>query len=263
MTMAIKTITPDIAAQYLTTMLRNRKVRARHVETLALSIVQGQWQLNGETIKFNTVGELIDGQHRLLAVIKADLPIQSYVIHEIAEQYIDTIDVGLKRSAGDIFQFEGYSNATNLCASARWIWRYEQGLMLGYGRSATIDNLKAVISAHPEIKNSLAYGTLVQRYIQRSLGSALHCLFAEQSSTTADQLYTAIRDGEALERTNSVYLLRQRLIANMQAKAKLPAHEVGALVIKTFNAYRTNAKAPRFLRWRTSGDNPEPYPVIA
>jgi hypothetical protein len=261
MRMRIETITPAMATRYLGTMLRNRKVRGRHVDTLVQAITAEEWQLNGETIKFNIAGELIDGQHRLLAVIKAGKAINSYVITDIVEEGLPTIDVGLKRSPGDIFALQGYANATNLCATLRWIWRYEHGLMAGYTLSPTIQVLQDVMVAHPEAKNSLSTGSLTARFMTRSLGSALHCLFSERDATLADGFFLGIREGTDYVKDNPLYLLRQRLIANSQAKARLPDYEVAALTIKAFTCLRQGMKL-RFLRWRNVGATPEEFPII-
>lgn len=260
-TVAIETIFPIDAQQYLALMRTNRKVRQRHLEHLTAEVQSGQWQLNGETIKFDEEGHLIDGQHRLLAILHADTAIQTYVVRHLPAQAHATIDLGLKRSPGDILGLEGYSNATNLCASARWLWRYETGQMTGYRVNPSIETLKATLSAHPDLKNSLSYGSLLGRYITRSLGSALHCLGNEQDPVLTETLVQAIYTGEGLLRTNPLYLLRQRLIANSQAKAKLPDYEVAALTIKAFNACRAS-EAIRTLRWRTSGEKPELFPTF-
>ena len=62
------------AKQYLTLNIENNR-RPRHntsVKQYAADMVNGNWRLTGETLKFNLSGKLFDGQNRLFAVIEAD-----------------------------------------------------------------------------------------------------------------------------------------------------------------------------------------------
>jgi hypothetical protein len=257
----LETITPDKAHEYLQSIRLNRKIRQRHLEQLTTEVVLERWLLNGETIKFDINGHLIDGQHRLWACIKAEKAITTYVIRALTSEALQTIDTGLKRSPGDILGLQGYSNATNLAASARWIWRYEQKQMEYYAVNPSIDILRNTIEVHVEMKNSLAYGTLLSRFITRSLGSALHCLMSEKNSAMAEEFFTKLKDGDNLTRQSPLYQLRQRLISNSQSKAKLPDFEIAALTIKAFNLLR-EGKTTRFLRWGSTGSSKEPFPTI-
>jgi hypothetical protein len=98
MKMELKTITPEWAAKTLAEKnTRNRPISRPHVEALANEIRRGAWQVNGDTIKLSPDGQLIDGQHRLAAVVKAGVSIQSFVVEGISFDVFHTIDTRLKR----------------------------------------------------------------------------------------------------------------------------------------------------------------------
>ena len=63
------TVTPEIAQEFLERNHNNRKIKPRKVDKFAYQLSQGQWITNGDTIRFDVKGTLIDGQHRLKAVV--------------------------------------------------------------------------------------------------------------------------------------------------------------------------------------------------
>lgn len=257
----LETITPQQAEEYLKHMPLNRRLRQRHLAVLTEEIRAGRWQVNGETIKFNRDGYLIDGQHRLAAVVKAATAITTYVVRDLHDQMKETIDLGLKRSPEDILGLQGYANPSHMAAAARWIWRYQTGQMENYRVNPSIDILKQVIDMYPTLKESLFYGQYLRQYIPRSLGTALHCLMALSSATITEDLYRGIKEGENLTRASPVYLVRQRLINNLQHKARLPSYEIAAIMIKAFNACK-EGKHIQSLRWGSAGKSYEAFPTV-
>ncbi|KAF7277615.1 hypothetical protein GWI33_002970, partial [Rhynchophorus ferrugineus] len=79
----VETITPDLARQYLAFNTHNRNVRSYRVKGYAADMRDGRWTLNGEAIKFSADGTLLDGQHRLQAVIEADVAVQMLVVRGV------------------------------------------------------------------------------------------------------------------------------------------------------------------------------------
>lgn len=104
LTMDVERITPSIAAEYLKkNMPLNRRINSSRVETYADDIRRGGWKLNGESICFNEKGELIDGQHRLLAIIKAGVPAEISVIRGVGND-IALFDRGANRTETQILR---------------------------------------------------------------------------------------------------------------------------------------------------------------
>ena len=66
-------ITPEMAREYLEKNSHNRRLSERSVRNLATAIKNGEWQVNGEAIKVDKEGNLLDGQHRLSAIEKRDV----------------------------------------------------------------------------------------------------------------------------------------------------------------------------------------------
>jgi hypothetical protein len=50
---------------------------------------------------------LVDGQHRLAAIIEADLPIEVTVFTDVGAGTFDVLDTGKRRNAADVLAIEG------------------------------------------------------------------------------------------------------------------------------------------------------------
>jgi len=81
-----QTITPALAKKYLEKRHLMRNPHPKFVKHLAEDIRRGNWMDSGASIVLGPEGELVDGLHRLLAVVEADAPIESLVV------WLDTLD---------------------------------------------------------------------------------------------------------------------------------------------------------------------------
>ena len=102
-------VTPEVARSILKNNTRNRKIRVDHVRNLAEAMKTGRWITTGTSsaIQFCEDGTLIDGQHRLLAVIMADVNIMFRMIYDLPEKAILVIDAGKPRSPVDALRIRG------------------------------------------------------------------------------------------------------------------------------------------------------------
>ncbi len=73
-------VTPELAASWLDGTEVDRPVQERHVEQLATEMTAGRWQLTHRGIAFDINKKLIDGRHRLLAVIRSGKTVPMLVI---------------------------------------------------------------------------------------------------------------------------------------------------------------------------------------
>lgn len=126
-TAKLVTVTPELAQEWLADNKNNRILRDRKVKTYAEAITAGDWQLTGETVKFDSSGRLIDGQHRLHAVVHAGLPVKMFVVAGVDAEAQLVIDTGMKRTPGDAVRFAGYSSSNNLASLARNAILWETG----------------------------------------------------------------------------------------------------------------------------------------
>lgn len=103
MTTIDEVITPAIAREYLKKNTdRNRKLSKKVVENYAATMREGNWYATHQGIAFNNKGELIDGQHRLKAIIEANVPVVMNVTRGVeSENGFYAVDIGRKRTMAD------------------------------------------------------------------------------------------------------------------------------------------------------------------
>ena len=117
-------ITPKQAEKYLEENIENnRPILDRHVAVLARDMKAGNWVQNGETIKFNGTGALLDGQHRLWACIEAQVPFTTAVARGVPS--LEEVDRGRSRAMSHILAMRQVKNAIKVSVAIRTIWRWE------------------------------------------------------------------------------------------------------------------------------------------
>lgn len=80
------TISPQIAAEWLTLNKYNRPLSNVHVKRLENEIINGRWQEDSsDCISFDVDGFLINGQHRLTAILNCGVTVNAYVIFNAAK----------------------------------------------------------------------------------------------------------------------------------------------------------------------------------
>jgi hypothetical protein len=97
----VVTVTPDVAREWLEANSQNRTIRTTHVAALARDITDERWKITHQGIAFSTSGRLIDGQHRLNAIIEADKPAVLTVFIGLNDDMFGALDRGKSRSARD------------------------------------------------------------------------------------------------------------------------------------------------------------------
>lgn len=100
MKVTIKKISPKEAEMLLFehNPYNYRKINFSTVKIYAKDMKDGNWKENGETIKFDFNGNLIDGQHRLQAIVESGITIELIIVEGLDPNVADTIDIGRKRT---------------------------------------------------------------------------------------------------------------------------------------------------------------------
>lgn len=252
-TTRLDTITPAKAQKWLDNRAENRPLREAYAKKLAAAMEAGEWEINGENVKFNKDEKLIDGQHRCLGVVISGVTIQSFVTRGLSNSSFDTIDIGTKRTAGAIYAKHGETNANLLAAAVAWLWRYEQGhIEMGRSVNPRIKESLELLERTPGIRDSCLVVGNCRKLMYPSMAVCLHYLFQNVDKVDADEFFHHLLGGENInkgDRTSSIYRLRAILASNSQSSTKLKASVMWAITVKAFNAYRAEevVKSLRFV----------------
>jgi hypothetical protein len=186
----VQTITPARAAEWLTSNTTNRPLSRPVVRSFAEAMRRGEWLVTHQGIAFDVNGVLVDGQHRLAAVIEADQPVEMTVFTEVPEGAFDVLDTGKRRTAADVLAIEGEKNSILLAAMVRIVWLYQNRPDLNWsGGAAGVTNHQIVqtLEQHPKVRDFVRLGEQIVAatgVIKSAAGAGSYLV--EQAVTRAD-----------------------------------------------------------------------------
>ncbi len=96
-----ETIDAGLAQTYLDTAAPNRNLVFRKIEQYAEMMKRGDWLMSGQGIVFDERGRLLDGQHRLHAIIRVDQPVTILVVRNVRDIAQLVMDQGARRTPHD------------------------------------------------------------------------------------------------------------------------------------------------------------------
>lgn len=264
----IQIITPAQATKWLEQNVNNRPIREAKVAQFIRAMERGEWVMNGESIKRNGNGDLLDGQHRLWACALSGVSFESLVVDGLSTDVQATVDQGTKRTLGDTLRWRGESNGTTLGSMLRVIKRFydtgevaTQGYKDSYTKGELIELLDTV---EPDLRESLAYPERdpVGSLLTRTVAGSLFHLFRQTDEDDAVMFFELLGTGASLGDGNPILLLRNALIASKQrTHSKMDTRHRAALTIKAYNFWRRGELINRLL-WRAGGAKAEHFPRI-
>ncbi len=122
-------ITPEEAEQMLAkNWPSNRKMSQAVIDGYVNDMENGNWcWYVGNTIVVSEDGYLLDGQHRLAAIVKSGIPTMMLVVRNVPDEAFDFIDGGKKRLASD---FIDCPQASFVTALAKAVCLANEGMTL-------------------------------------------------------------------------------------------------------------------------------------
>lgn len=255
---------PAAAKEILNGNTHNRGLRRSVVESYARDMSEGAWQENGESIKIAGDGTLLDGQHRLNAIVESGATQRMLVVRGLPMGSQDTVDGGARRSFSDVLKLRGETDYNRLAAVTRRVAHWQRGerrAVRSPAGPATNTELLRILDEAPSIRASAEIAGEVRRHIpvHASVAGLTHYLFAQVNPEDCDYFFQRLIDGANLDADHPVAVLRRTVIEHMSGKHKLPEHVMLAYVIKAWNAYRDGRTISQ-LRFRAGGKNPEDFP---
>lgn len=131
----IETIDPSLAKLLLEANVRNRPVSWPHVRRIARDMETGNWRLTHQGIALDRDGRLVDGQHRLHAIVESKTTQRMVVTYNVEPDSFHSIDVAIQpRSIAQVAGLlRGSKYAGAKVAASKVIW-----YLLEDNREATI-----------------------------------------------------------------------------------------------------------------------------
>jgi hypothetical protein len=209
--LAIETVTPAMAARYLTHNTLNRKIVAAHVDAIARDIRAGNWMMNAQPICFARDGRLLNGQHRLSAVIQAGESIEVPVMRGLPEEAYATYDIHAKKGPQLGAGFENFGDRPLVAAAAVLLWKRELKPSGIRNAKPTPSEVMKIVEQHPRLLELRTFGRKMIEFGRGSvLAYAAYCI--ERDDPELGRIFLErFETGADLPRGHLILELRKRM----------------------------------------------------
>ncbi len=243
---SLVTMTPEWAAKLLETNTKNRRISKNTVEAMARDMSQGRWRLNGDAIRIDRDGNLLDGQHRLTACVAAGVPFETLLMTGLDQEDQLTIDRGRPRGVGDnlamVYDIQG---GRHVAATVRNLVIFA---LQDLGPLPTVAEYKAIIDAHPGVKES-AHIALNSQPARPALLAAIHYIGGtfQKHRDRADAFVNVFKTGIPDYEGDAAHALREMLIRERNRGVRRADFKTYSLFANTWDkfCFRIPVKAAR------------------
>lgn len=259
-------IGPSEAESLLAQNTHNRRLNANTVETYAHAMSRGEWQFDGAPIRISDEDVLLDGQHRLRAVILSDTVQEFSIWRGVPSTSQDTMDIGRKRTLADALVLRGNKNAVALSALSYIAMAWDSGTrgpsLVSAKANVQIPECLAFIEANPSLADAALLGKQLSKSFpgQTRIWSLAAYLFYRVDATDAEYFFDKLRNGDGLAADSPILLLRNSMDRfNKTVTSDASPTYVLAILIKAWNLFRTGATAQRLV-FKAGGAKQEKFP---
>jgi hypothetical protein len=268
----IQLISPQIAEEYLKRNRKNRKISEKQVKRLAREMANGRWSLNGEPIQFNSDGDLINGQHRLSAIVLSGVSVYILVVMGITDpNAFATIDQNsLGRGAYTVLQMKGVAHANQITSITKKLLHWHNSkdkTQFSFSTNEWYDASSSDVVEFYEnneylisfIFNLVKDSRMIKSCSARSAIITALIICYETNPVTTLKFIDKFKTGIELKQDSPILLLREKLMIGVAPKdgGRNWNLEVMAITIKAFNTF-SEGKTRKLLRWSPNEKFPVP-----
>jgi hypothetical protein len=262
--LSLETIGPDKAAEYLGKNHGNRPLRDRLIKRYAKVMQADNWMLSPDCIAFAEDGRLLNGQHRLNALIRSETTQKFAVMRGLKAEVFKVMDAGQMRTVSDTLAVEGYKYHSRMAALVRLCLSHEESALkqrphfenaecLAYARKHD-DSLITAIDQTTQYEDDLK-GLLRPRHLYLA-----YWLYVQRDADKTEEAIKRLATTVGITSEKSpIKLLRDRLLKEAMGPDKLNPVPERALLIRAMNHF-FEGRELTVLRWSPGqGQNfPEP-----
>lgn len=252
----VKVVTPEIAKLWLTVNTMNRRIDKKVVDYYADQMIRDQWTLSQDAITFSNTNKLLNGQHRLHAIIKSQTEQPFIIVYNMTESAFINMDLNKRRSPGDIFQILNIKEYNNVSAGLNKYFSLKRGYTLKGNEYGSIKRSLMKLSINDMIDFYYTNIALLDeiillsaqlytrfKYFKRSDYIAYITLLIIDKNHNPYKVYNFFKQlsygGKEIE-NNTISILRDKLMFNETATHKMTAATRHFYIVKTWNAYIRN-----------------------
>lgn len=273
-------MTPERAERLLDQNTRNRAVKHNREKNYAGQMRNGDWRVDGNPIRVGRDGVLLDGQHRLYAIVESGTTQTVILVTGLEPESMAAIDTGVSRSLADLLKIRipDLRQELNLGSLSRAFYIRS----LGEPMSSVFASSSAAVQQNPRITNSriidyfvservvierlYKYADGVRRARPNWTGCTTRVIAVVRRElevidfADADYFFERIKDGAKLDVDDPIMAVIRFGDRVAKNRDQAPSAETwAALLIKAWNAYRSGRKM-HSLSYRSTGPTAEAFP---
>jgi len=264
-TAQIVVVIPELAQNWLRFNTSNRRQSEINRDRIAKSMLAGEFQFNGDAIRWATDGTLGDGQHRLEECVNTAQSFETVVVWGIQPAATITIDRNKRRTLRDHLDRQGEKNSKELPTVLNLAVQWARGDRFNIGHQSgallpSYEEAEQFLQDNPNVRASVEFAQRPgsRKVLNGAHLALLHWIFASVDPDDADEFMEKVISGKHGHEHDPEWRLRERLITLRQEHSDRPWIIV-PLACKAWNYWRASDSL-RTLRIRTGGANPEQFP---
>jgi len=226
LTIKFETVTVEKATEWLQNNGGNRRQKETTVDAYAREMLSGKWRLTHQGIAFDDGGRLLDGQHRLCAVLKARVPVQMLVMRGFPStadqdgvQMIDVVDRGVLRSVADQLKITHGITSPNQVSAAVNILTVI-ALRNGQSKRITIPQILQLANWWKDTMPLYIAGPEAMKQFRVGLVAGCFSFAAVSRPKLIRSAWEALLSGAGLSTKDPILHLRNWLLSDGSSKAK-------------------------------------------
>lgn len=239
----------------------NRPLSPTHVDFLAQQMKSGQWLFDGQAIRLRGDGHLLDGQHRLQAVIESDTVQQFLIVSGIDGEAFKVMDTGKKRNAGDIFSINHIDYPNESAGATRLAMEFRKNGWKKDGRGNRISTTDLIefYEAHPRlgklVPKACKWSKEFSRVLPASQIAGLWFVMSQKNVTDAETFWRKVCTGLDLEENSPMLYIRNMLIEDKIANKRMKKDVRYAQIVLAWNKFRKGEQVKKKLPYKAGKDN--------
>ncbi|MEV7187818.1 hypothetical protein [Kitasatospora sp. NPDC093102] len=263
-------VTPEIAETFLSRASVNRRLDMGRVRVLAGAILRGEWKLTHQGIAFDKDGALIDGQHRLHAIIEANTPVEMFVVDGLSRDVFPVLDVGKSRSAADALLSTGAKYRPLLSSTIRHVSLFKAMPNDPWSGARAYVSNDRILAAFNEDKDRYGEAVSIGRELSRHLFASQTAVAVGFFVTTEvapaadiDEWISGLKSGASLDPGDARLALREvpRDMQKRGSKRRMDMRDQVAIYIKAWNAWVEPERAGELRLRRLRKGEKMPMPI--
>jgi len=218
-------LTPEIASDWLThANTHNRALIQNHVDYLTSEMKTGRWRLTHQGVAFSGNRVLLDGQHRLWAVVMSGVTVPMRIFVNEPAEAMEVVDTGQRRTNDQILSLAGglgevtRTELATLRAMVAGFGRYRKK-SAGAERDLLVQHRDAIRFSLDHLTRSIKFRGIATATTHAVVARAWYSCDRDLLRHFADVLRSGVAQGENDE---PILLLFQFLVSGQAAHRSVP-----------------------------------------